>query len=185
MSAYDDFKKGLTEILKTEHPAVGPKAAPVSPGKPAVAPVKDVHRHTDEEGEKYTGKGIISSDYGNRIHPKTHKLKFHEGVDIAAGKEPVYAAATGKITHVGMAGNAGLRVKLSYTDAGNNVHTLVYMHLDSASVKKGQDVKIGDRIGVMGKTGEVTGVHLHLEHWVGNAHRRPSNYEIRVAVNGL
>lgn len=49
--------------------------------------------------------------------------------------------------------------------AGKNCYTL-YWHLASISVVKGQSVAMGEQVGIMGKTGKVTGMHLHFELWV-------------------
>ena len=41
-----------------------------------------------------------------------------------------------------------------------------YNHLDSASVKAGDTVKAGDKLGEVGSTGLSTGPHLHVEYIV-------------------
>ncbi|NQD66381.1 M23 family metallopeptidase, partial [Bacillus haikouensis] len=44
-----------------------------------------------------------------------------------------------------------------------NGYKTIYAHLDSISVSAGQTIGRGEKIGIMGATGESTGVHLHIE----------------------
>ena len=84
----------------------------------------------------------------------------HRGVDIAApvGTQ-VVAAAAGSVRHAGVAGNSGLTVAVR---AG--AHDVSYLHLSAVSVKEGQAVAAGQRIGAVGTSGRrsVTRPHLHF-----------------------
>ena len=51
-----------------------------------------------------------------------------------------------------------------------------YYHLKSTNVRVGQKVKQGDVIAIMGMTGAVTGVHLHLELFQYGKRLNPSLY---------
>jgi murein DD-endopeptidase MepM/ murein hydrolase activator NlpD len=51
-----------------------------------------------------------------------------------------------------------------------------YGHLDKAMVKKGQKVKRGDVIALMGNTGYSTGPHLHYEVWRNNKVLDPRDF---------
>ena len=55
--------------------------------------------------------------------------------------------------------------------AGNYVTK--YLHLSKRTVNKGQRVKQGQTIGLLGGTGRVTGPHLHYEFVVGGVHKNP------------
>ena len=86
----------------------------------------------------------------------------HEGVDYAAPVGAVVVApCDGKVAQVGQCwGSAfGQHSVLVKVDGGH----LLFAHLSSYKVKKGQVLKTGDFIGKVGKEGNVTGPHLHLE----------------------
>lgn len=97
----------------------------------------------------------------------------HAGADWAPPKPGqnvgVYAVADGTVIAAGkgvLAGHSGNIVIINHgklTGNGSTDTTVTnYGHLDSMSVAKGDKVKAGQKIGVMGATGNVTGVHLHL-----------------------
>ncbi|MCB1192777.1 MAG: M23 family metallopeptidase [Leptospiraceae bacterium] len=104
--------------------------------------------------------GYVSSKYGLRLDPFTKKKTFHGGIDIAAPKGTyVYASAKGKVimaeNHAGYGNLIVVRHKKGYETR--------YGHLDIISVKKGQSVERGEKIGEVGNTGRATGNHLHFE----------------------
>lgn len=81
----------------------------------------------------------------------------------------IHAAADGVVRRVGrniMPGHSGSAVIIDHgnlTDKyGTDRMETYYGHLASYSVKAGQIVKAGQVIGVMGATGNVTGIHLHF-----------------------
>lgn len=90
----------------------------------------------------------------------------HRGIDIATTYgTPVLAAAGGTVVM------AGWR---SYTGGGNVIWIMhgtklysTYNHLSSWSVRVGQTVSAGQRIGAVGLSGVTTGPHLHFEVWLG------------------
>lgn len=115
--------------------------------------------------------GPITSLYGPRLHPVTGKAGvMHWGVDYGntPGNNDILAAEDGVI---GRARNAetdgyGKYVRIVHSIGGKHYETL-YAHLSSISVKEGQKVKRGQKIGVKGNTGIGTGVHLHFEVHIG------------------
>ncbi|MBR2360113.1 MAG: M23 family metallopeptidase [Bacteroidaceae bacterium] len=128
---------------------------------PAIQPVanKDL---------KYTASG-----YGRRIDPIYKTIKFHHGMDFSANTgTPVYATGNGTVTTSGRQSGYGLTVEI---DHGFDYKTL-YAHLSKILVKRGQKVKRGEIIGLVGSTGKSTGPHLHYE--VVNKGRKvnPVNY---------
>ena len=61
---------------------------------------------------------------------------------------------------------AGFRGRAIYLDHGGGLVT-AYFHLSRADVRQGQRVRAGQRIGAVGRSGRVTGPHLHWVAWYG------------------
>lgn len=98
--------------------------------------------------------GKISSGYGWR------KGSFHHGLDIACPvNTPIRAAQAGKVTYSGTRAVYGKTVTVLHT---NGTETL-YAHASKIMVKKGQQVKKGQVIALVGLTGRTTGPHLHFQ----------------------
>jgi murein DD-endopeptidase MepM/ murein hydrolase activator NlpD len=101
----------------------------------------------------------LTGPVGDPFGPRGNR--FHSGIDIVAGSgTPVGAAAAGKVSFAGFApGGWG---NLVVVNGASHVQTL-YAHLSSISVRKGQTVSTGTRVGLVGATGDATGPHLHFE----------------------
>jgi murein DD-endopeptidase MepM/ murein hydrolase activator NlpD len=112
--------------------------------------------------------GYISSQQGQRWG------KAHKGIDIARpSNRTIKAADNGKVVSAGNGGDGyGNKIVI---DHENGLRT-VYAHLDSIGVSVGQTVSQGSAIGVMGSTGNSTGVHLHFEVYKNGALQNPLNY---------
>lgn len=116
-----------------------------------------------------TGKAIKGFGVREPIKLPSGKLTapFHAGVDISnAEGTPVRAAGAGTVIYAGeagkglAAGRSGLCVIVAHAD-----HSATYYgHLSRVDVKVTGLVDVGQRIGLMGSTGNVTGPHLHFEH---------------------
>lgn len=129
---------------------------------PAIMPVKktDIYR--------------ISSYYGQRTDPFYKVTKFHGGIDFSGPTGlGIYATGDGVV----------IRVEKNKSGYGNNIlidHGYGYMtryaHLHSFKVKKGQKVKRGQEIGLMGNTGKSTAPHLHYEVIKNNKTVNPINF---------
>lgn len=105
-------------------------------------------------------KGRITSPFGYRIHPITGGYSFHYGVDISASKgDKICAFAEGTVIETGTGKVYGKYVKIQHKDG----YWTRYCHLNKISVKKGQKVKLSQKVGEAGTTGMSTGVHLHFE----------------------
>ncbi|NOY64538.1 MAG: M23 family metallopeptidase, partial [Nitrospirae bacterium] len=118
-------------------------------------------------------KGYISSNFGWRIHPKTHKRLFHTGVDVAAWPgTPVRATADGIVSFAGWSGGSG---KLVVIEHGFG-YTTCYAHNRKIVVKVGQKVKRGDIIAYVGSTGNTTGPHVHYEVWIDKKPVNPKTF---------
>ena len=121
-------------------------------------------------------KGMLGHGYGWRKDPFTGLRDFHPGIDIVANRgTAVFSPADGIITKTGRMGGYGNVVFLSH---GNGITTR-YGHLDTLSVKVGDKLKRGDKIGLVGSTGRSTGPHLHYEVLVHNQKVNPLHYIIQ------
>lgn len=85
--------------------------------------------------------------------------KLHKGIDLASGNHSILAADSGKVVFAGKKNGYGNAIII---DHSNGYRTL-YGHLSKISVRKGQTVEKGEKIGVMGNTGHSFGTHLHFE----------------------
>ena len=102
----------------------------------------------------------ISSDYGNRKHPKTGKVSFHHGVDLAGTwQENVRVTAPGTVIYAGTEGSFGKVVRVQH-DFGI---VTTYAHLARITVRLGDYIGENHVIGKMGNTGRSAGAHLHYE----------------------
>ena len=102
----------------------------------------------------------ISSDYGNRKHPKTGKASFHHGVDLAGTwQENVRVTAPGTVIYAGTEGSFGKVVRVEH-DFGI---VTTYAHLARITVRLGDYIGENHVIGKMGNTGRSAGAHLHYE----------------------
>ncbi|MBL8536227.1 MAG: M23 family metallopeptidase [Hyphomonadaceae bacterium] len=108
-----------------------------------------------------TDVACLSSGFGWR-GTATGGGRQHSGLDLANRQGGfVYAAGQGWISAVEWRGGYGLVVEI---DHGRGVRTL-YAHLNEAdpNLRTGMPVEAGAAIGLMGMTGNATGVHLHYE----------------------
>ena len=86
--------------------------------------------------------------------------RFHTGIDYPAPMgTPVVAARDGVVSAVGSLAGYGNVVELSH---GQGVSTL-YAHLSRILVEPGRRVTRGTTVGLVGRTGDATGPHLHFE----------------------
>lgn len=111
--------------------------------------------------------GYVSSKVGHRWG------KMHKGIDIARpSNRAIKAADNGVVVSAGWDGGYGNKIVIDH----NNGFRTVYAHLNSINVSVGQTVPKGANIGVMGATGDVTGVHLHFEVYKNGSLQNPLSY---------
>jgi murein DD-endopeptidase MepM/ murein hydrolase activator NlpD len=107
--------------------------------------------------------------------------EMHKGVDLVGTDKTIVAPCDGKI---GWAGEYDDRASGGRTwEWGNYVRLetsdgyAVYLcHMASVSVRAGQTVKVGDKLGVEGSTGKSTGSHCHFEVRKGGKSTDPTPY---------
>ena len=102
--------------------------------------------------------GVVTAPFGDLRMFNGKKKSQHFGVDLngAIGDE-VYASNDGTVVMQRECFGSGNTVILFH---GLGLYT-AYFHLSRFDVKAGESVKKGQRLGLIGKTGRVTGPHLH------------------------
>lgn len=104
--------------------------------------------------------GRYSSGFGFRESPFSSRSSFHEGIDVSLPRgSNVVATGAGTVQKVGYHHHYGLTIDIAHTP-----HIITrYAHLSKASVREGQVVDRGQRIGLSGASGRATGPHVHYE----------------------
>lgn len=102
---------------------------------------------------------VITSSFGNRSHPISKSFRLHNGVDLKANYESVFAVLDGYVTQAGWdQGGGGNYIKVRHTDS----YVTSYLHLSEIYYRAGEFVRAGYVIGKSGNTGNSTGPHLHF-----------------------
>jgi len=118
-------------------------------------------------------RGWITSKFGYRKSPFTGQREFHSGLDIAnKSGTKIIATANGRISYAARKTYIG---NLVIIDHGFGKVTK-YGHLKKVLVKRGQKVKRGDVIGLVGNTGRSTGPHVHYEVRINGTPVNPLKY---------
>ncbi|MDR2517528.1 MAG: M23 family metallopeptidase [Spirochaetaceae bacterium] len=101
----------------------------------------------------------ISSAFGWRNDPISGMRRFHDAIDLPAlTGTPIRAAMEGEVASVGNNAKYGKFVILSHSGG----YQTLYAHMSAVSVREGQRVSQGGKIGEVGSTGYSTGPHLHF-----------------------
>ena len=109
--------------------------------------------------------GEITSEYGNRINPVSGEYLMHSGVDIAADSgTAIRAAYSGVVSEVGSNSIGGNYISLVHKDGSETL----YCHCSKIIAKKGDVIRAGETIALVGSTGRSTGPHLHFEMHIGD-----------------
>jgi murein DD-endopeptidase MepM/ murein hydrolase activator NlpD len=119
-------------------------------------------------------RGRISSPFATaRLDPIFHIVRPHEGIDVATsmGSE-IEAPAAGIVTDVKWVNGYG---NLLTIDHGYGVVTR-YGHCSKILVARGQRVTRGQKIALVGSTGESTGPHVHYEVLVNGKKVDPKRF---------
>lgn len=110
---------------------------------------------------------FVTSPFGMRQDPMDGtKQQMHKGVDIRCNGDAVLATENGgKVIAVNHNKNTpgGKSLTVEYARADGSKVQCTYMHLSEISVKVGEMVQAGGRLGTSGNTGtRTTGEHLHF-----------------------
>jgi murein DD-endopeptidase MepM/ murein hydrolase activator NlpD len=114
----------------------------------------------------------ISSPFGMRVDPITHKYQLHTGIDYAAPiGTPIHAAGNGVITFRSRKHGFGNMIAIRNTPT----YTTEYAHMSrfAKGLHVGSRVTQGEVIGYVGQTGFATGPHLHYQVMVNGKPENP------------
>lgn len=93
--------------------------------------------------------------------------RFHTGIDFApygstSANPPLYSVCTGTVYSTTFDNTLGNQILIQDSSTGNYWR---YCHMQSASpLSAGDPVDLNTNVGIMGDTGNITGIHLHLEY---------------------
>jgi murein DD-endopeptidase MepM/ murein hydrolase activator NlpD len=120
-------------------------------------------------------RGPITLEFGA---PDWPYMAVHSGLDIAAHSgTPVVPMMPGKVIYAGeISWGYGRHVII---DHGDGIQS-IYAHLSAIDVHVGEEVGMGQVIGMVGQTGWATGPHLHFQV---NVSGKPVNPRIFVGYN--
>lgn len=108
----------------------------------------------------------ITSGFGKRWG------RLHAGTDTVSSNRDIYASDNGKVITADYNSSFGNHVIIDH----RNGYKTVYAHLSKIKVKKGDLLEKGDLLGIMGTTGQSTGVHLHFEIRKGSTQLNPLKF---------
>ncbi|MET7701431.1 transglycosylase family protein [Streptomyces sp. NPDC005485] len=123
---------------------------------------KDTKKHTDKVTTTHTLVAPVNAATGTpyRAAGSSWSKGYHTGVDFPVPTgTTVKAVGAGQVVSSGWGGSYGYQVVIRHSDGRYSQ----YAHLSAISVKAGQSVTTGQRIGRSGSTGNATGPHLHFE----------------------
>ena len=104
-----------------------------------------------------TGIFSITATFGQK---GSYWTNGHKGVDITCTNRDVYATCDGVVRVIAYdSGGWGQYVTIG--ESNGNIHIFCHLVNGSVKVKRGERVNRTTKIGIMGSTGNSTGVHLH------------------------
>ncbi|MDR2050549.1 MAG: M23 family metallopeptidase [Deltaproteobacteria bacterium] len=117
--------------------------------------------------------GVITGEFGVRRLFNKQPRSMHRGVDFRAAEgAEIKAVSPGRVALVDSQYYAG---NIVIVDHGLGVYSS-YMHMLEARVREGEMVEAGTLLGLAGKSGRVTGPHLHLGFVVQEEHQTPAPF---------
>ena len=117
---------------------------------------------------------LVTSEFGERVHPITGARDFHTGIDLAVGMGTEILAAADGVVLFTRASTTGYGVHLAINHGGGIV--TLYAHNSRNLVGESQRVSRGDVIALSGSTGSSTGPHLHFEVVVNGVPQNPRSF---------
>ncbi|MFC9132276.1 transglycosylase family protein [Streptomyces sp. NPDC057099] len=158
--------EGATKTRPAAQPAPAAKPSPKKPDRakePSKERAKDESK--DRAGRSTARQGLVAPVSGSLGTPyrkagSSWSKGYHTGVDfpVPTGTS-IRSVAAGSVVSAGWGGSFGYQVVVRHADGRYSQ----YAHLSAISVRDGQTVTAGQRIGRSGSTGNSSGPHLHFE----------------------
>ena len=102
----------------------------------------------------------VTCEFGRK--GKRWKAGYHTGIDIVNDDLIVYSTCNGKVVNMGFDASYGNFIVIA-DDTPNDVHYHLYCHLSRILTSMNAEVNPTTKIGIMGSTGNSSGIHLHYE----------------------
>ncbi len=153
-------------------------------GGPFIAPLEDQGQELLDRADQYLDilnhlplgrpvPGLVTSRFGRRTDPVNGKKGFHSGVDMRGKRgQDIIATADGVVSRALVNGSYGRFVEINH----GNGYTTKFAHMKKILVKKGDIIRRGQRIGIVGSSGRSTGPHLHYEVCLNKKPINPSKF---------
>lgn len=131
----------------------------------------------DSSFDRPLKSGVVTDEFGMRLHPTQGIWKLHSGIDLGGNAEgtSVYAPASGKVVAIYWRTSCGGTQLILNHIVDGKYYTTQYMHLLSVKVSVGDIVSKGQVIATVGGGGSTswydgcsTGAHLHF--MIANGH---------------
>ena len=117
--------------------------------------------------------GQSSSGFGYRIHPLQDEVRFHYGTDFAANSgDDILAFADGTVAFAGFGAGFGYHIIIEHEEGFRSL----YAHCSRLLVETGETIYMGQKIALVGSTGDSTGPHLHFELTQNGVYINPEYY---------
>lgn len=174
LATADAIQPGQELIIPGGQPPAAPAPTPTT-NRSLLTQVYGGNKSSDDPppSTKATGARFVWPTSSHRIN-QYFRGRYHTGVDIDGDySSPLYAAAAGRVTYAAFDRSGyGLHIVI---DHGNGYQTL-YGHASKIFVSRGDTVKQGQTIGMVGSTGRSTGTHLHFEIRTGGGFLNPLSF---------
>jgi murein DD-endopeptidase MepM/ murein hydrolase activator NlpD len=165
--------EGATKTRPAHRPAPSAKPSTKKPvqDRAKERPKERSKERTHDEGKERAGRSTatrqglvapVGASLGTpyRKAGSSWSKGYHTGIDfpVPTGTS-VKSVAAGSVVSAGWGGSFGYQVVVRHADGRYSQ----YAHLSAISVRDGQSVSAGQRIGRSGSTGNSSGPHLHFE----------------------
>lgn len=135
--------------------------------------IKQIKKESKQQNWLEPVNGVITSSCGERENPILQKMEYHNGLDIAVEENTgAVAVKDGVVIEVRNSETLGNVLKYQTEDG----YIVMYAHLNSILVEKGEYIKQGQIVAMTGNTGLSTGPHIHYSVWRGDMLINPMQF---------